>query len=644
MNEAIAGPSGINARKIQKKFQQSWLNHESFKGWLASDTNNEHRALCTVCNVSISAGKSELLRHAKREKHRDALSKNEIVVRGVSTSSLDHASYVKRSEIKLCAFFAEHNIPIRCVDHLVPLIKDIARDPQVVRDMSLSRKKCTKIIENVLAKDVTDSLVKILQNQKFSVLIDESTHITDNKILYLSVKYFSRDAGTVVTQLLQIIELDSRDWSAEKLYTVFKDCFSKFSIPLPNIVGVAVDNAFVMVGAENSFTTRLKQDVPNIIFFNCSCRSSALIASKACDQLPQSCEDLLRGVATYVPGSVKRSAILRDLQEFFTVNSKKNLKSCLSRWLVSHQCVERLLENWVVLIHFFQLVVVQDQTRTATEILNMLNDQKIKAYFFFLKYALNFFNSFNALFQSERILIHRLAECSEQIWRQLAQNFIRPELLESSVVNLEDALIFVPVASVYVGPECEHILEKFESTDAIEVKTNCLQFYKTALKEVQCRLTFKNNVVEKFCFLDAKVALEDSARSKVKDLTTIAMHLGDFDITALAFEWRILPSAFDRDAKLHMSGLEVDAMWNKIFNFQNFEGNKMFPNLTRLVEIVLSFPHSNAEAERVFSIVTDVKSNKRSRISHSFLNALCVVRSSMQADSTECVSVNSSTK
>lgn len=36
----------------------------------------------------------------------------------------------------------------------------------------------------------------------------------------------------------------------------------------------------------------------------------------------------------------------------------------------------------------------------------------------------------------------------------------------------------------------------------------------------------------------------------------------------------------------------------------------MFSNLESLVEAILSFPYSNVEAERVFSIVTDVKNKK----------------------------------
>lgn len=46
---------------------------------------------------------------------------------------------------------------------------------------------------------------------------------------------------------------------------------------------------------------------------NCIWPSCAIIASKFCGKLPQNCENLIRGVATYISGS----AILGELQNFF---------------------------------------------------------------------------------------------------------------------------------------------------------------------------------------------------------------------------------------------------------------------------------------------------------------------------------------
>jgi len=63
---------------------------------------------------------------------------------------------------------------------------------------------------------------------------------------------------------------------------------------------------------------------------------------------------------------------------------------------------------------------------------------------------------------------------------------------------------------------------------------------------------------------------------------------------------------------------------------------KLFVNLKSLIEIVLSFPHSNAETEQIFSIITDIKNKKRNRLSNDMVSAICVVRSSFETENINC--------
>jgi len=127
-----------------------------------------------------------------------------------------------------------------------------------------------------------------------------------------------------------------------------------------------------MIGSNNSFFTHLKVDVPQVILLNCICHSAALIASKACETLPRSCENLIRSITTYVSGSAKRSAILREFQEFFEIEKNKMLRLAKTRWLVLHQCVVRLLDNWEALKHYFIFAVSEDKLESAEIILNQL--------------------------------------------------------------------------------------------------------------------------------------------------------------------------------------------------------------------------------------------------------------------------------
>lgn len=141
-------------------------------------------------------------------------------------------------------------------------------------------------------------------------------------------------------------------------------------------------------------------------------------------------------------------------------------------------------------------------------------------------------------------------------------------------------------------------------------------------------------------FIDPKIALYNENRIKIKDLTDIAVRIGligQIDITKLAFEWRSLPSVFNDIEKQELSSLDIEEMWTKILEFKDSNGDQMFSTLESLIEVVFSLPHSNAEAERIFSIVSNVKNKKRNRLSNDIVSAICIIRLSFQTQGNNCL-------
>lgn len=61
-----------------------------------------------------------------------------------------------------------------------------------------------------------------------------------------------------------------------------------------------------------------------------------------------------------------------------------------------------------------------------------------------------------------------------------------------------------------------------------------------------------------------------------------------------------------------------------------------FANLSKLAKLVQALHHSYSEAERIFSIVTDVKTKKRNKLDDT-LNSIAVIRSSFQDKNSSCV-------
>ena len=52
---------------------------------------------------------------------------------------------------------------------------------------------------------------------------------------------------------------------------------------------------------------------------------------------------------------------------------------------------------------------------------------------------------------------------------------------------------------------------------------------------------------------------------------------------------------------------------------KNFQGKFLFENISTLAKIVLTLPHSNAETERIFSMLSDTKTKKGNKMGPKLL-------------------------
>lgn len=598
--------------KFEKKFNEKWLEIEDFKGWLSRDKKDTDNAFCRACNVVLRGGKSELLKHSKSNKHLlnvKTISNNKSLLKTFTKVDDPHQIAVKKAEISLSVFFCEHNIAFNIVDHLEDLLRKVAPDSKILKDIKLSRRKCTAIVKNVLCKKETNDLVNLLQKNNFSVLVDETTDISNIKQLCILVRYVDSEFK-IRTRLLELVTFNAADSSASSLYSTFAKCLLEKEIPLKNITGMSCDGASVMVGKYNSFFSRLKNEVPNVLLFKCICHSSALIASSSCDELPDDCEWLLKSVASYLNESSKSSAILAEFQEHFDLAKKKILKPARTRWLVLHSCIQRFLENWTVILNFFLSVVAENRKSKSEKIVNLLLNNKIKAYFLFLSHSLQYFNQFNALFQSNDVLVHVILDEIRKLTLKLGQNFINPSCIEHlnrDWTNAEKFLEYIlPINQIYLGLDCKEFIKEFDDDDDFEIKQKCLEFYKTAFKEILKRFDLHDPILEELKFLKIATAMNIQERKNL----IILPKMIECNKNDLMQEWKSLPLSFTNDEKEKLLSMSIEEFWKTILSAKDYQNKIMFPNLQKMVLYALTFPHANAEAERIFSNVTDIKTKK----------------------------------
>ncbi|KYN38537.1 hypothetical protein ALC56_07084, partial [Trachymyrmex septentrionalis] len=106
-------------------------------------------------------------------------------------------------------------------------------------------------------------------------------------------------------------------------------------------------------------------------------------------KLPQSCENLIRSVATYISGSAKRCAILGEFQDFFKVERNKILKLYNTR-LKSNEMFTILKDTFFEQLSFLDPNVAlfiesrdtfKDLSNIATQIRNIYSNAEVEQIF-----------------------------------------------------------------------------------------------------------------------------------------------------------------------------------------------------------------------------------------------------------------------
>lgn len=193
-DEDLASGSQIEQRKKKMKYVQQYKKEwEKEFNWICAG-KKQSEAMCKVCvkTLSITSGKLQLVRHQDTTLHRNR-SKSSYNQQTLTNYLKDDNSekVMKKADLYISAFVAEHNLPFAVCEHLPKLVSKInSLNFENGRDIKCGRTKTTAIIKNVIGGESLHQLCMILRKVKFSLIADESTDLTCTKHLALVVRYF----------------------------------------------------------------------------------------------------------------------------------------------------------------------------------------------------------------------------------------------------------------------------------------------------------------------------------------------------------------------------------------------------------------------------------------------------------------------
>jgi len=153
---------------------------------------------------------------------------------------------MKGSEVKLALTTACH-MPIHAIDHLSEVLVDTG---SVLSDLRLHRTKCTALIKSVLSPWMKNTIKVDMRDKKYSLLVDETTTISVEKICAICARYFSEMESKVVTMFLGFYR--TIHTIGAEVFLVIENCITEYDLVIENMIGFGCDGASSMVGSHNS--------------------------------------------------------------------------------------------------------------------------------------------------------------------------------------------------------------------------------------------------------------------------------------------------------------------------------------------------------------------------------------------------------
>ena len=601
---------------------------------------------CTLCHTEFSiasGGIHDVRRHAEGKKHREFARSvsSQVPIKAALQSSSATVSVdrqVTAAEVYFSTFVAEHNLPFLASDHFTKLCKVMFPDSEIAKKFSSGRTKTTAIVKHALAPVLNADVITSCQSSPFSVLCDGGNDQTDRKFFAILVRYWDQLQRQAVTRFLALPVCNIA--TAEALFKALSNEIDSRGIPWSNMIGYGSDSASVMVGAHNSVLSQIRTKQPNLFSLSCLCHLSALCAAAALKTLPVSIDELLIDIFYHFKHSSKRYSeftAIRD--EFEDIAPLRILKHCTTRWLSLERCVKRLIDQWPALHAYFDREAENDRNARLQRIAKHLKNTEVKLLCNFVSYALKGFSKFSLAFQTHASRIGTLQADVLNLLKSFLSNFIDPgvlrQCLDITTINYQDLNAQLKDSELAIGTStqmllCGELEEEVVGT-AVEVRfyQTVRTFYQTAVCKILAKFPFKERILKKLLILDPRNrSITDT--SDVLDLANRFTSFDPDDMDTLTMEYLDYRSCTDEELPVFdpHSDAAIDHFWADIGDIRTVADLETlrFGKLSELAKVLLVLPHSNADPERLFSMVRKIYTELRRQMDPSTLTSLLSVK------------------
>ena len=608
------------------KFKYNW----SLPSHICSSSKGSRFAYCKLCakHFTVShGGYNDVQRHVNGAVHQRKIRS----CQGMANigdvfrkePSLLHSSRVISAEIMMVKFLVLHNLSFKAADHLSELFPMMFPDSAIAADFSCKRTKTKAIVSDALDPYMKKPVVEILKVSPFSLLCDESNDRGDSvKLLTILVRLYDPGNQIIVTRHLETVGIT--DLTADGIFSAIAQTLQKYNVPFSNLLSFVSDTCNVMKGVKGGVIAKIRSEQPKVVDINCICHLVSLVVKAATKTLPLKIDELLIDIYYHFHHSVKRVTSFKEFADFCTTEYRSILKHVETRWLSLTKVIQRTLHMWEPLCSYFTSHPDVEKPGKVKNISKLLNDPITKIWFHFLSYILAIFNKFNVFFQTAKTsTIHKLHGETLRLLKTVLSFFIDPLVVRTNSDDLTgiayaSSTNHLATQDMFIGDSTTALVlqHQDEGCNITVFYEGAIRFYIAAVKKVLKVYDFRSNILQTLSFLypGKCQTVPQSTFDAIEEKFPIA-----FEKATVKLEHREFMLDSEEQPEENEDAVNF---WLKISHLKSPMGEHKYHNLAFLALQLLSIPSSNADSERVFSLVRRIKTEFRSSLQTETLSAL----------------------
>ena len=483
-----------------------------------------------------------------------------------------------------------HHISYNAQDCSIKVMKCVIDDSEIVKKMSCGRTKASAIVNNVLQPLALEVVLDKLQSGLPFAVATDASNKGNRKLFPVGVRFFTPSDG-ITSAIVDFYEDAFEDSRSVKQHLC--RVLEGHRLSWKSVSSYAADNASVNYGVNNSVYQKLiAEENSEIIAAHCNDHILHNCAKNALKVLSFDVENLVLKVFSEFSNSAMRRQKLKDCFEFYESEFREVIRHVPTRWLSLFRALDRILLSWMPLKTYF---LSRGEEDCPKYVWTFLKDQvsevapedhptERELYMYFVHF-------FMASFQEIILKMEGKSVTSCDLFAIMDQ--FRKALTNKVDDNFFGMKVKMAIWKNYLP---QPAVEKF--------KCEALAVYRRAIDYLQKWFKFDNSPYRHFSALSIHSASKPPTLDDILEIWMQTPLKEKAPPDSLHDEVKALEEVYE---SVRAAGSTVDG-WCKFFQKEHA------PYLLELVQYVLSIPVSNAAIERVFSVMANLWSDERNRL------------------------------